>query len=48
MVPRYLRFVEDLPRNSLNKIEKFKLKEEANRDLSVYWDREQAGIVIKR
>jgi len=46
MVPRYLMVMDDLPRNSSQKVEKFKLREQINVD--GLWDREQAGIVVKR
>lgn len=48
MVPRYLAVVQDLPRNASQKVEKFKLREWANADTSLLWDREKAGIVVKR
>ncbi|MES2978810.1 MAG: AMP-binding protein [Pseudomonadota bacterium] len=48
MVPRFLVFMDDLPRNPSHKVEKFKLREMANDDMSLLWDRERAGIVIKR
>lgn len=48
MVPRYLAVMDDLPRNSSQKVEKFKLRDWANNDVSVLWDREAAGIVVKR
>lgn len=48
MVPRYLAVMDDLPRNTSQKVEKFKLRQWANEDLSRLWDREQAGIVVKR
>lgn len=46
MVPRYLTILEDLPRNSSQKVEKFKLREGI--PVAALWDREQAGIVVKR
>lgn len=45
MVPRYIRFVDDLPRTPSNKIEKFKLRAEGVTPDT--WDREQAGITVK-
>ncbi|MBV4396503.1 AMP-binding protein [Advenella alkanexedens] len=48
MVPRYLVVMQDLPRNSSQKVEKFKLRDWANEDLERLWDREKAGIVVKR
>lgn len=48
MVPRFIQFVPDLPRNASQKVEKFKLRQTADADRSVLWDREQAGIKISR
>lgn len=48
MVPRYVMMVEDLPRNASQKVEKFKLRSLADEDVSRLWDREKAGIVVKR
>jgi len=46
MIPRYVRVVEALPRTPTSKIEKVKLREEG---ITIdTWDREVAGIVIKR
>ena len=46
MVPRYVRVVESLPRTPTGKIEKVKLRAEGITPDT--WDREAAGIVIKR
>lgn len=46
MVPRYVRVVESLPRTPTGKIEKVKLRAEGI--TADTWDREAAGIVIKR
>jgi crotonobetaine/carnitine-CoA ligase len=46
MVPRYVRIVEALPRTPTAKIEKAKLRAEGLTPGT--WDRESAGIVIKR
>jgi carnitine-CoA ligase len=46
MVPRYVRVVEALPRTPTSKIEKVKLRAEGLTDDT--WDRESAGIVLKR
>ena len=46
MIPRYVRVVEALPRTPTSKIEKIKL-----RDAGITpdtWDREKAGILVKR
>ncbi len=48
MVPRYWAVLRDLPRNTSQKVEKFKLRSWADDDPSRLWDREAAGIVIKR
>jgi carnitine-CoA ligase len=46
MVPRYVRVVEALPRTPTSKIEKVKLRAEGL--TADTWDREAAGIVVKR
>jgi carnitine-CoA ligase len=46
MIPRYVRVVDALPRTPTAKIEKVKLREAGITDDT--WDREAAGIVIKR
>ena len=43
-VPRYVVFVEDYPRTSTGKIRKVEL----DRDRAAGWDRETAGITVKR
>jgi len=48
MVPRYLRFMDEVPRTLTQKVQKFRLKEEADADPSILWDREAHGIVIGR
>ena len=48
MVPRYIAFIDELPKTASEKIEKYKLKQMAERDLAKLWDREKAGIKIKR
>lgn len=48
MVPRYVQIVDEMPRTLSQKIEKYKLRREAEADLSLLWDREQAGIVVSR
>ena len=48
MVPRYVGFVKDLPRNALHKVEKYKLQKDAQDTLGTYWDREAMGIVLRR
>lgn len=48
MVPRYVKFVTDMPRSGTHKVEKYKLQKEAQADLNAYWDREKAGITLRR
>jgi crotonobetaine/carnitine-CoA ligase len=46
MVPRYFRIVDDLPRTPTEKVQKHILRGEGV--TADTWDREKAGIVIKR
>jgi crotonobetaine/carnitine-CoA ligase len=46
MVPRYLRFLEDLPKTPTQKVEKHLLRNEGVTGDT--WDRETAGIRLKR
>lgn len=48
MVPRYVQIVDHMPRTLSEKIEKYKLRQQAESDLSALWDRDKAGIVIDR
>jgi carnitine-CoA ligase len=48
MVPRYLRVIDELPKTPSEKIEKYKLKTDAAARLSELWDRERAGITLRR
>lgn len=48
MVPRYLAFADHLPTTTNQKVEKFRLKQGFEQDLSQVWDREAAGIVVRR
>jgi len=48
MVPRYIQFRDTLPTTSSQKVEKFKLRNEFERDLSQVWDREKAGVTLSR
>ncbi len=48
MVPRYVDIVTELPKTMTEKVEKYKLKEDAQARLASIWDREKAGIVVKR
>jgi crotonobetaine/carnitine-CoA ligase len=46
MVPRYIRFVETLPKTPTERVQKVKLREEGV--TADTFDREAAGITIKR
>lgn len=48
MVPRFIEFVSELPKTMTLKVEKYKLKADAGKRLADVWDREKAGIVVKR
>jgi crotonobetaine/carnitine-CoA ligase len=48
MVPRYLDVIGELPKTPSEKVEKYKLKTQAADRLGDLWDREAAGIVIRR
>ena len=48
MVPRFVDFVAELPKNTSEKVEKYKLRASAQGRLAEIWDRERAGIVIRR
>ena len=48
MVPRYVELVATLPKTMTEKVEKYKLKQSAEARLASVWDREAAGIVVKR
>jgi len=45
-VPRFVEFVDALPRTENGKVQKFKLRERGRTDAT--WDREKAGVVLKR
>ncbi len=45
MIPRFIEFIDEIPRSSLGKVEKVKLK---GRGVRNAWDREAAGYKIKR
>jgi carnitine-CoA ligase len=45
-VPRYIRFVSDLPKNPQQRIQKFLLREQGVTDET--WDRESVGYVVAR
>lgn len=48
MVPRFIEAVAALPRTMTEKVQKFRLREEAERRLPEIWDREKAGITLIR
>jgi crotonobetaine/carnitine-CoA ligase len=48
MVPRYVEFVDELPKTTTEKVEKYKLRESAEARQASLWDREAAGIKITR
>lgn len=48
MVPRYLEVIDELPKTPSEKIEKYKLKLDAAKRLDLFWDREKAGITVRR
>jgi crotonobetaine/carnitine-CoA ligase len=45
MVPRYVQYVEGLPKAAGQKIQKYELKK---RDIGDAWDREKAGYKLTR
>lgn len=48
MVPRYLEFREDMPRTMTQKVQKHILRDEAEKGKDRLWDRDKAGVVLKR
>lgn len=48
MVPRYLSFADELPKTPSEKVEKYKLKRAAAENIGQLWDRETAGITVRR
>jgi len=48
MVPRYVEVVDSMPTTPSQKVEKYKLRANAEKDLGALWDRERAGIRIER
>jgi len=46
MVPRYVRFMESLPKNAVLRVEKYKLRDAGVTEDA--WDREKAGFKVKR
>jgi carnitine-CoA ligase len=48
MVPRFVAFLDQLPKTATEKIEKYKLQQDAKARRDSLWDREREGIVLKR
>ena len=48
MVPRYIRWVSELPLTLSHKVQKYKLREESETDRASLWDRDAAGVVLSR
>ena len=48
MVPRYIEVRDALPTTPSQKVEKYKLRAEAEADLGALWDRDRAGVRIER
>jgi carnitine-CoA ligase len=48
MVPRFVQFIDALPKTPSEKIEKYKLKVWAQENRSTLWDREAVGIKLER
>jgi len=48
MVPRFVEFIDALPKTASEKIEKYKLKQDAQARRPQLWDREREGIEVKR
>jgi carnitine-CoA ligase len=48
MVPRFVHFIDALPKTASEKIEKYKLKTWAEQNRTVLWDREAVGLKLER
>ncbi|MFO0120174.1 MAG: AMP-binding enzyme, partial [Burkholderiales bacterium] len=48
MVPRFVEFIDALPKTATEKIEKYKLKQDALSRRTSLWDREREGIRVAR
>jgi crotonobetaine/carnitine-CoA ligase len=48
MVPRFLEVIPELPITPTEKVEKYKLREAAEKRISEIWDREKSGIVLEK
>ncbi|MFM0201889.1 AMP-binding protein [Paraburkholderia fungorum] len=48
MVPRFVEFIDKLPKTASEKLEKYKLKLDADARRAQLWDREREGIEVRR
>jgi crotonobetaine/carnitine-CoA ligase len=48
MVPRFVHFIEAMPKTASEKIEKYKLKTWAEQNRAALWDREAVGLKLER
>ncbi|WP_349607797.1 AMP-binding protein [Cupriavidus sp. DF5525] len=48
MVPRFVELLSELPMTATGKVEKYKLRESAEKRLTQVWDREQHGIKLEK
>lgn len=48
MVPRFVEFIDQLPKTATEKLEKYKLKQAAESRRSCLWDRELEGVHVAR
>jgi crotonobetaine/carnitine-CoA ligase len=48
MVPRYVAFVDELPKTPTHKIAKYQVRERAQEEYRGLWDREAHGIEVRR
>lgn len=48
MVPRYVQVIDAMPTTLSQKVEKYKLRANAEKNLGALWDRERAGIRVDR
>jgi crotonobetaine/carnitine-CoA ligase len=45
-VPRFVEFLDELPKNPVGRVLKFKLRERGLTDAT--WDRQEAGVKLRR
>ncbi|MGH6703552.1 MAG: AMP-binding enzyme, partial [Bradyrhizobium sp.] len=48
MVPRFVHFIDAMPKTASEKIEKYKLKSWAEQNRAALWDREAIGLKLER